>query len=156
MFLPETRSSWLLQGYLQMSRPRNSWWCRHISQHGRSNRHSGDWSVRQVYLLFALNNYWIETRWQVIGWVGFKLTTFRHSSKSDKRSSLKFVSLFLNQIFFFPDCPNGYIHLNNKCYRWQPPNEIEQHLKNCHNFRFEVDTICFSIFLYFKYKEFAG
>ncbi len=35
----------------------------------------------------------------------------------------------------FLDCPNGFIHLNNKCYRWLPPNLIDQHLRSCHLYR---------------------
>jgi hypothetical protein len=35
--------------------------------------------------------------------------------------------------FFVLDCPNGFIHLNNKCYRWLPPNLIDGHLRSCHS-----------------------
>ena len=106
--------------------------------------------------MFTAGNYAI---WQVVGSNPDAACFIRHEndiktlllklinspSSQTVYRTLKFVSLFLNQIFCFPDCPNGYIHLNNKCYRWQPPNEIDQHLKDCHNFRFEVHTIKFSL-----------
>ena len=40
-----------------------------------------------------------------------------------------------NLNYRFSDCPNGFVHLDNKCYRWLPPDEIDQHLRNCHLFR---------------------
>ena len=39
---------------------------------------------------------------------------------------------------FFADCPNGFVHLNNKCYKWQTPNQIDVHLKYCHMSRGQI------------------
>ena len=33
---------------------------------------------------------------------------------------------------YLPDCPNGFINLNNKCYLWQAPDQLDQHLRLCH------------------------
>ena len=38
-------------------------------------------------------------------------------------------------LFYVSDCPNGFVYINNKCYRWMPPLAIDQHLKKCHLFR---------------------
>ena len=45
---------------------------------------------------------------------------------------LKNVLFLTGLIEFFTDCPNGFVYLNNKCYKWQTPNQIDVHLKFCH------------------------
>ena len=39
------------------------------------------------------------------------------------------------------DCPNGFEHLHNKCYKWLSSNWIDIHLQTCHNNRGHLLTI---------------
>ena len=40
-----------------------------------------------------------------------------------------------NDKYLLTDCPNGFYHLNNRCYRWLPPDDLSTQLKSCHLFR---------------------
>jgi hypothetical protein len=45
---------------------------------------------------------------------------------SNKKLIISPVSLLLwirrfMELAPFPDCPNGFVHLHNRCYRWLPP-----------------------------------
>ena len=43
--------------------------------------------------------------------------------------------------YIFTDCPNGFVHLNNKCYRTISPNTIDEQLKACHLYRGKLLTV---------------
>ncbi len=51
----------------------------------------------------------------------------------------------------FADCPNGFVHIYNRCYKWMPPNTIDQHLKNCHLYRGQLLQVSISPTIYLSY-----